>query len=69
MSIQHDPTASDGADAVELMRGFRLAAIALVSAVVTATLVIGIGGAWLDRSAQAAQASVDQTAPALLTAR
>lgn len=33
----------------ELIRGLRLAAIAVVSALVTATLVIGAGSVWLMR--------------------
>ena len=39
----------DGEERVALAAGLRLAAIALASAVVTATVVIGAGGAWLDR--------------------
>lgn len=61
MASDHDPINTDRADVVELTRGVRLAAIALVSAVVTATLVIGIGGAWLDRSAHAPQTSTGGT--------
>jgi len=34
----------------ELAQGLRLAVIALASAVLTATVVIGVGGAWLDSS-------------------
>lgn len=44
----------DRADRSELAHGLRLAAIALASAVVTATVVIGVGGAWLDHNAQGA---------------
>lgn len=39
---------NDTADRNDLSHGLRLAAIALASAVVTATVVIGVGGAWLD---------------------
>ncbi len=48
-----------GPDHRDLMHGLRLAAIALVSAVVTATLMIGVGGALIERSA---------TSPALIQA-
>jgi hypothetical protein len=41
----------DKADRMELAHGLRLAAIALTSAVVTASLVIAVGGAWLDHNA------------------
>ena len=44
----------DGEERVALAAGLRLAAIALASAVVTATVVIGAGGAWLDRTQPAA---------------
>ena len=44
----------DGEERVALAAGLRLAAIALASAVVTATVVIGAGGAWLDRIQPAA---------------
>lgn len=44
----------DGEEGVALAAGLRLAAIALASAVVTATVVIGAGGAWLDRVQPAA---------------
>lgn len=37
-------------DQVELLSGLRLAAIALLSAVVTATVVISVGGTWMERS-------------------
>ena len=48
-----DQTPTDPAppETVDLSRGLRLAAIALVSAAVTATLVITIGSALLQRSA------------------
>lgn len=57
MATDHDRIAHEGADAADLTHGLRLASIALVCAMVTATVVIGIGGVWLDRSAQAAQTS------------
>ncbi len=68
MASNHDPISADRADAVELTRGIRLAAIALVSAVVTATLVIGLGGAWLEQSAHASQASANGALPVQRTA-
>jgi len=37
-------------DQDEIARGLRLAAVAVVSAIVTATVVIGAGNAWLSRS-------------------
>lgn len=43
------------------MKTLHLVGIAAVSALVTATLVIGIGGSWIERSAHAAPpASVAQ---------
>ncbi|CAN5449156.1 hypothetical protein BH10PSE1_BH10PSE1_06670 [soil metagenome] len=42
-------TNHDDEDQQALAHGLRLAVIAIVSAVMTATLVIGVGGAWLDR--------------------
>lgn len=39
-----------GPDQRDMMHGLRLAAIAVVSAVVTATLMIGVGEAVMDRS-------------------
>ena len=58
MATHKDQIAQDDLDAVTWARAIRLAGIALVSAVLTATLVIGMGGAWLDRSAQAAIADI-----------
>ena len=41
-------------DQQEMAQGFQLAAVAVVSAVITATVVIGAGQIWLARSAHAA---------------
>ena len=55
----------DGEERVELAAGLRLAAIALASAVVTATVVIGAGGVWLDRTQPAASSPLaSQAEPA-----
>lgn len=51
MTTNKDQIAQDGFGGVEWTRAVQLAVIALVSAVLTATLVIGIGGAWLGRTA------------------
>lgn len=55
-----DPAPRDGApidpappEAVDLSQGLKLAAIALVSAAVTATLVIAVGGALILQSVSA----------------
>ena len=37
-------------DQDEIARGLRMAAVAVVSAIVTATVVIGAGEAWLSRA-------------------
>ncbi len=61
----------DGEEGVALAAGLRLAAIALASAVVTATVVIGAGGAWLDRIQPAASSTAstpaEQTAQLIRT--
>ncbi|CAN5128521.1 hypothetical protein BH09PSE1_BH09PSE1_23820 [soil metagenome] len=62
MSASHDATEHD-----ELAQGLRLAALALASAVMTATIVIGVGGAWLDRSGHAAKPSVEAPVPLIRT--
>ena len=36
----------------EMAKGMRLAAVAIVSAVITATVVIGAGQLWISRSVQ-----------------
>ena len=41
-------------DLEEMANGLRLAAVAVVSAVITAVAVIGVGQVWLARSAPAA---------------
>ena len=52
----------DGEERLALTAGLRLAAIALASAVVTATVVIGAGGAWLDRIQPAASSTASTPA-------
>ena len=39
----------------EMAKGMRLAAVAVASAVITATVVIGAGQFWISRSAQTTQ--------------
>lgn len=41
----------------EMAQGMRLAAVAVVSAVLTATVVIGVGQFWIVRSVHAAPAA------------
>lgn len=60
MTQDQDQAASNRIEAVELVRGLRLAGLAMLSAIVTATVVIGVGGAWIDRSARSAQTSALQ---------
>lgn len=50
MADDHNRADRDLSERADLVRGLGLAAIAAASAAVTATLVIGIGGVWLDRS-------------------
>ena len=42
-------------DQDEIARGLRMAVVAVVSAIVTATVVIGAGEAWLSRAAASGQ--------------
>jgi hypothetical protein len=53
-------------DQEELAQTLRLAAVAVVSAVVTATAVIGAGQFWIARSAHAVSASVTPSEAPLL---
>ena len=48
-------------DQDEIARGLRMAAVAVISAVLTATVVIGAGNAWLSRKHPA---SMDAALPA-----
>ena len=59
MAVSKDQTHLDAVEADDLTRSLKLVLIALATAVVTAVLVIAIGGAWLDRvgRADAADAS------------
>jgi hypothetical protein len=45
-----DTADQDTVDQAELLSSLRLAGIALISAIVTATVVIGVGGVWIERS-------------------
>jgi hypothetical protein len=53
-------------DQQEMVQGLRLAAVALVSAVLTASAVIGAGQFWLSRSAHAVSAASAPTEQAVL---
>jgi len=50
-------------DQQEMAQGLRLAAVALISAVITATAVIGAGQFWLARSAHAAPVATVASTP------
>ena len=51
-TVQSDTNADrQDADRQDIERGLKLAAVAIVSALVTASVVIGVGEAWLSRSA------------------
>lgn len=39
-------------DQTEIAQGLKMTAVAVVSAIITATLVIGAGNAWVSRHAQ-----------------
>jgi len=54
-------------DQDEIVRGLRLAAVAVASAVATATVVIGAGGAWIALMQPATSAAVTP-APDLIRA-
>lgn len=53
MAVNKDQTHPDAVEADDLTRSLKLVLIALATAVVTAVLVIAIGGAWLDRVGRA----------------
>lgn len=44
-------------DREDIARGLKMAAVAVVSAVITASIVIGVGEAWLSRTSAAEAAS------------
>ena len=44
-------------DREDIARGLKMAAVAVVSAVITASVVIGVGEAWLSRTSAAVTAS------------
>ena len=56
MAVNKDLTHPDAVEADDLTRSLKLVLIALATAVVTAVLVIAVGGAWLDRLGRAAAA-------------
>ena len=62
MAVNKDQTHPDAVEVDDLARSLKLVLIALASAVVTAVLVIAIGGAWLDRVGRADAANAS-TAP------
>ena len=62
MAVNKDQTHPDAVETDDLIRSLKLVLIALASAVVTAVLVIAIGGAWLDRVGRADAANAS-TAP------
>ena len=47
-------------DQDEIARGLRMAAVAVISAIVTATVVIGAGEAWLSRAPASGPSSSPQ---------
>jgi hypothetical protein len=55
-------------DLEEMAHGLWLAAVAVVSAVITAVAVIGVGQFWLARSAQAAPSAASEPAALVRTA-
>ena len=55
-------------DLEEMAHGLRLAAVAVVSAVITAVAVIGAGQFWLARSAHAASGAPTEQAVLVRTA-
>lgn len=57
MSISHHSAEQSPSDQTDLAHGLRLAAIALASAAVTATLVIGVGNTLIDRKTATASAA------------
>lgn len=61
-------TDPDGADRQELTQSLRLVAIAVASAAMTATIVIGVGGAWLDRSEHRVSTSIGASVRVIQTA-
>ncbi len=53
-------------DLEEMAHGLRLVAVAVVSAVITATAVIGAGHVWIARYASATPAATASEAPVLV---
>jgi len=53
MAVNKEQTHPDAVEADDLTRSLKLVLIALATAVVTAILVIAVGGAWLDRVSRA----------------
>ena len=61
--MRDDPVRADTAEGVDWTRSLRLVALAFASAVLTATLVIVIGGAWIDQVAAASRGEAEATSP------